>query len=222
MQVPLQQQTEAGRWRRLVDDLAGQVSRQDGSPADLNPRPDSVLLDGKDLPRPIEFPAQPKMGDFRDRLMSAELRQADGRIQKADMTTRYFYETGQYGPSAPYFMHYGLQNDGQKIDYSVRRQDPARAHSFDVRFQVDAQSGELLSYKRRDYAMSFPEALKEVLTDRSGIALVTLAGIAGGIPFGLPGAIAQAALGPLGPAVSGIVCAGSTALVLAKLKTRPW
>lgn len=223
MRVSIDQQTDAGKWRRLVDDLSGQVKERQGSPQDLNPSPDGVLIEGKDSWQPPQFPQNAPYGEFRDKLLRGEVHTGqDGQVTSAHLQTKYYYETRQYGPSAAVGMDYQFQDKGDQLEYLVHRQDPARQHSFDVRFSVDAKSGDLLSYKRKDYAMTFPQALKEVITDKNGLILVGLAAFGGGIPMGLPGALAQGLLGPGGPVVSAVASAVTTALVLAKLKTRPW
>ncbi len=212
-----EQLASAARWKNTTDDLVGLVAAQDQQAADLDRRKDAVTLQGGELESPPNAPT----GEFRDRITSANLKQdGSGTVQSARIETHNYYPTNRFGPSILEPRRYELRDHGAEQSYLIHS-DGTWGNRFDVRFSVDKATGDVTDYSERHYAMTFPEALKEVLTRPSGLILTAGAGLLAGLPFGLTGALAQAAFGPGGPLLAGLAGATGTALLLAHLKTRP-
>lgn len=216
-QVPGNEQlASAARWKNTADDLIALVAAQDQQPGDLDRRPDAVTLQGGELESPPNAPT----GEFRDRITSATLKKDGSGVQTARVETHNYYPTNGFGPSILEPRRFEFRDHGDEQAYFIHS-DGTWGNQCDVRFSVDKASGDIKDYREHRYAMTFPEALKEVLTRPSGLILTAGAGVLAGLPFGLTGALAQAAFGPGGPLLAGLAGATATALVLAHLKTRP-
>lgn len=79
---------------------------------------------------------------------------------------------------------------------------------------VDARTGDVMSYKGKEFHQPFSQSLKEMVTTPSGIFLTVFAGLLGGAPMTLGGAL----FGPM----AGVVAAGACVVGFAWAKSRPW
>lgn len=208
MKLDANTQARAATLRNRIDSLSDNVLRQDGQPADLDKQPDSVLLGSEPA---VIYPAD---NGYQEQIVSAKVSgDGNGGTRGAELETIQYYNSS-YGRSA----ESGYEMSKQQLDgstvYKQRYYDPmgVRNSKTEARF---SPSGELVAFKEKKFAATWPEAIKEVATSPVAWGLIAFAGALGGCPGTLGYALA-------GSAWPGVVTAGATAAGLAYYKTRAW
>lgn len=203
MKLQPAQQAQALTLKNRVDKLSADILAQDGQARDLDARPDAVTLSQQG--EPLIFPASPP---YKEQVCSAVVDRQNSKIE-----TIQYYDSS-YGRSAEsLFEIEKTVQDGQTI-YKERYYDPMGVRNYKQEARFNA-AGELESMKRKEFAATWGEALKDVFTTPAGLILVGVAGALGGAPGTLGYALA-------GSAWPGLVTAGATAVGLAYYKTRAW
>ncbi|MBT9583333.1 hypothetical protein IV102_08285 [bacterium] len=203
MKLQPAQQAQALTLKNRVDKLSADILAQDGQSRDLDARPDAVTLSSQSSP--LILPASPP---YKEQIESAVVDKQQSKIQ-----TIQYYDSS-YGRSAESLFDIEKSVVDGKTIYKERYYDPMGVRNYKQEASFNA-AGEVESMKRKEFAATWGEALKDVFTTPVGLVLVGVAGALGGMPGSLGYALA-------GSAWPGLVTAGGAAVGMAYYKTRPW
>lgn len=221
MQIGPKSMARALEVRARIDQVLAEVKKHDNAPdGDLDNRPGEVVLSmdamrGKGLDS-LKIPVPTTWGvPWKDEVQQARLSfdPASGKIKSGDVNCDRYYDSS-YGRSAADEVRYSVQTSPGLIEYTEKHDVYYHDDNTIEKVRVDAATGSVLSYHAKEYAETFPEALKDVCTSFAGVSLVATAGLL----CGMPGTLGGVLFGP----VAGVVAAGATAIGLAYYKTRPW
>lgn len=193
-----------------IDTVTAELQQCDGvAGVDLDTRPNEVVVgSGSGVTIPAQY-------TYKDEVLGAQVSidPATRKPTRAAIDCAQYYDSS-YGRSAEDVLHYGVTLKDGVLTYTQKRDDHGCTNNTMETIRVDAATGNVLSYRAKEYAETFPQALKEVFTSFPGLFLVGTAALL----CGAPGTLGGVLLGPVG----GLIGGGATAIGLAYYKTRPW
>lgn len=220
MQINTTNKGKAASLRQRVESYAAKAREFDNSDADLNPKPDRITLSSDHQIIDLN-PSKSGHDDVR----SADLTYRDTHFVEGELKLEDYYMSS-YGKSASDDItvskrtetertgFLGLFGSKREVDvYTYKRDHYAKTNNLEQEARFD-QNGEPVGFKEKEYAATWGEALKEVVTTPAGLGLTAVAAALGGVP----GSLGHLIMGPAGALVTG----GLTVAGLAYAKTRPW
>lgn len=226
---------EISAMKARVAEMAGAVITQDNvDKVDLDSRPGEVLISRDAMEKngltPILIPD--KHDTWKESVMQAQVScdPASKEPKKVNMQCERYFDTS-YGPSASDIMSYRLEvkpgksgflglfgpSVNQQI-YTIGKQEYWNTNNRLQKLVLNRDTGEILDYKNKEFAETFPQALKSTLLSPAGLFLnAAIVGICR-----CPGSLVYALLGPTGSLAFGLGAAAVFSLAVARHKMKAW
>lgn len=207
--------------RARIDSAMAAVTQQDNHPGvDDDAAPGEVSIANAAM----QGRGQAAIIIPRDRTWKDEVETArvsfdpkSGAVQHGKVDCEEYYDSS-YGRSAADVYHYQVdhQTEGGKdlLIYRQLKNDYYSTNNTDERVTVDAATNKTVDYRGKEYAMTFGQGVKRMVTTPSGLFLTGVTGLL----FGAPGTLTGTFIGP----VAGFVAAGALIAGMAYYNTRPW
>lgn len=217
MQIGPKTMAQAAATRNRVQQIASALKAIDNTAADRDNRPGAVSIDfagndGVDV-------RMTNNAVFKDVLRHGSLTfdTASGKATHLDVSGAEVCDASwSNGAQSPkrYTISQDVDRQGKPLlIYTQERTIFSDWHQRET-IKVDAASGNIVSYKGKEWGVSFGQGLKDVFTHPAGLFLVGMVGGLCAIPFSLPAAM-------FGSAAAGLGGAALTAVAIAAFKTRP-
>jgi hypothetical protein len=206
--------------KNKVESHAEQARQQDNTAADLNSETGRVVLSADHQTVDLD----PSQRDHLD-VLSADLKYEGDKFESGSLQVSDYYISG-YGKSAEDNITFSKEKVQERTGflgifgpkesrevYTRKVDDYWNTNNVKETAKFN-QAGEVVDYARKEYAMTFGEATKEILTTPAGLGLTAVAAALGGVP----GSLGHVLMGPAGALVTGSLAVAG----LAYAKTRAW